>query len=56
MYRRRFRHLSDEDHADRVGLRRMELAPSPGYIAKPVRAGIALAPSQGLPVVARRIG
>ena len=37
-------------------LRSVELAPSPGYVAKPVRAGIALAPSFGLPLVARRIG
>ena len=35
-------------------LRRVELAPSPGYVAKPIRAGIALAPSKGLPVVAER--
>ena len=37
-------------------LRRVELAPAPGYIAKPIRSSIALAPSEGMPVrVAHRL-
>jgi cytochrome P450 family 110 len=35
-------------------LRSVELSPAPGYVAKPIRSGIALAPSQGLPVVVTR--
>src|SRR6202050_404146 len=37
-------------------LTRVELAPAPGYVAKPIRSSIALAPSAGMPVfVARRL-
>jgi cytochrome P450 family 110 len=35
-------------------LRGVEIAASPGYIARPVRSSIALAPSRGLPVLVRR--
>jgi cytochrome P450 len=37
-------------------IRSVELAPAPGYVAKPIRSSIALAPSEGMPVkVTRRI-
>ena len=37
-------------------LTRVELAPAPGYVTKPIRSSIALAPSAGMPViVARRL-
>ena len=31
-------------------LKSVELAPAPGYVAKPIRSSIALAPSEGMPV------
>ncbi len=35
-------------------LRNVDLAPAAGYVAKPIRSSIALAPSEGMPVRARR--
>ncbi len=36
-------------------LRSVELAPAPGYVARPVRSSIALAPSEGMPVRVSRL-
>jgi hypothetical protein len=32
----------------------VELAPAPGYVAKPIRSSIALAPWAGMPVIITR--
>jgi hypothetical protein len=34
-------------------LRRFDLAPSLGYVARPTRVSIAIVPSEGMPVVLR---